>query len=316
MIQINASIVLYHNRKDQILKTIKSFLNTDLNVELYLIDNSLNDELKKLICIDERVKYIFNNANLGYGRAHNIAIRKSIDEDVKYHLVLNPDVYFNRGVLEKIYQYMESHPYVGNLMPKVLYPNGSIQYLCKLLPTPIDLISRKFFPFKRWEDIPELLKSSAERRIGSLVLKDVLGVGIMDPSSKTPNHDQKWKGKREDYELRLSGYDKIMNVPSLSGCFMFSKTNALKDVGIFDERFFMYLEDTDLNRRLHAKYNTIFYPEVSVYHEYAKESYKSKELLIYHIESAIYYFNKWGWFFDSERTKFNKRILEYLSLNP
>ena len=79
MPQINASIVHYHNKKEQLKKTIESFLNTVLDVKLYLVDNSSNDELKELKSIDSRIEYIFNNANLGYGTAHNIAIKKSID---------------------------------------------------------------------------------------------------------------------------------------------------------------------------------------------------------------------------------------------
>ena len=75
----------------------------------------------------------------------------------------------------------------------------------------------------------------------------------------------------------------------------------------------MYLEDTDLNRRIHSKYKTIFYPNVSIIHEYAKESYVNKKLLIYHIKSAIYYFNKWGWLFDKERGMINKKCLNELN---
>ena len=97
-----------------------------------------------------------------------------------------------------------------------------------------------------------------------------------------------------------------MNVPVLSGCFMFLRTSALKDVGLFDENIFMYLEDTDLSRRIHTKYKTIFYPKVQITHEYAKESNKSKKLLKYHIQSAIYYFNKWGWVFDKQRDEINQ----------
>ena len=51
-----------------------------------------------------------------------------------------------------------------------------------------------------------------------------------------------------------------------------------------------------------------YYPEVEIIHEYGKESYKNKKLLMYHIKSAIYYFNKWGWIFDKERDKLNKRF--------
>jgi len=117
------------------------------------------------------------------------------------------------------------------------------------------------------------------------------------------------------YELQFSGYKTEMNVPYLSGCFMFIRTEALICVGLFDENFFMYLEDTDLNRRIHAKYQTVFYPDVSVIHEYEKGSYKQLKLLLYHIRSAIYYFNKWGWFFDRERGDINSQCLSSIKKN-
>lgn len=271
MTQINASIVLYHNNKEQLIKAISSFLNTSLDVKLYLVDNSSNDDLKELCEIDERIEYIFNNANLGYGAAHNIAIRKSIADEVSYHLVLNPDIYFKSGVIEKLFEYMENHFDVGHLMPKVLYPDGEIQYLCKLLPTPVDLIFRRFIPFKRWKE-----------------------------------------KRNEKYELRWTGYDKLMNIPYLSGCFMLLRTSVLKEIGLFDERYFMYLEDVDLSRRIHRTYKTVFYPFVSVYHGYNKGSYKSMKLLKCHVNSAIKYFCKWGWFFDKERKYFNQQIIKEL----
>ena len=87
---------------------------------------------------------------------------------------------------------------------------------------------------------------------------------------------------------------------------MFLKCEVLKDIGLFDENIFMYLEDTDLNRRIHSKYKTIFYPKVEIIHEYAKESYVNKKLLMFHIKSAIYYFNKLGWIFDRQRDEINQ----------
>lgn len=265
MQQINASIVLYHNKKEQLIKAINSFLNTSLEVKLYLVDNSSNDDLKELKNLDDRIEYIFNNANLGYGTAHNIAMRRSISGCVQYHLVLNPDIYFKAGVLEELFSYMEANQDVGNIIPQIRYPDGDIQHLCKLLPTPTDLILRRFIPLKSWKE-----------------------------------------KRNKNYELRWTGYNNMMNVPSLSGCFMFLRCQVLKDIGLFDENIFMYLEDTDLNRRIHSKYKTIFYPKVEIVHEYAKESYVSKKLLMFHIKSAIYYFNKWGWIFDRQRDEINQ----------
>ncbi|ASM40520.1 glycosyltransferase family 2 protein [Campylobacter sp. RM12327] len=270
--QINGSIVLYKNDIKKISKVIDSFLaNKNLEFKLYLLDNSPNNDLNILSKKDNRIEYIFNNANLGYGKAHNIAIKKSINDGALYHVILNPDIYFDNTVINGILKYMEQNLDVGNIMPKVLYPDGEIQYLCKLLPTPIDLVFRRFIPFKG--------------------IKDMIN---------------------ERYELYFSQYDKIVNIPNLSGCFMFLRVEALKEVGLFDENIFMYLEDVDLNRRIHQKYKTMFYPHVQIYHEHGKESYKNKKLLKAHIKSAIYYFNKWGWFFDKDRKKINNKCINSL----
>jgi GT2 family glycosyltransferase len=271
--QISASIVTYNSDRTKLEETIRSFLNTSssLRIKLYILDNSPEDSLKN-ICDDNRCVYIFNGKNLGFGKAHNIALKKAITES-KYHLVLNPDVFFGDNVLEELFKYMEAHPEAGQVMPKVLYPNGETQFLCKLLPTPFDLLGRRFFSNAEW----------AERQ-------------------------------NRQYELHDSGYNKIMNIPCLSGCFMFLRTSALKKIGFFDERIFMYGEDVDLTRRMHGQYKTIFYPYVSIYHHYEKGSYKSFRLMLYNIHGAAIYFNTWGWFFDKDRKRINNSVIKaYLS---
>ncbi|HHG74671.1 MAG TPA: glycosyltransferase [Persephonella sp.] len=273
MAKLTVSIVLYNNQKRQIERVIKSVLSSNIKSKLILIDNSSTDNLRSFLRL-KGLEYIFNNKNMGFGRAHNIAMRKSIEERASYHLVLNPDVYFEQGVLEELYNFMEKNQGVGLVMPKVLFPDGNIQYLCRLLPTPFDLFGRRFLNFSLFERI-------INRR-------------------------------NEIYELRFTGYDNIMIVPNLSGCFMFLRTSVLQKVGLFDERFFMYMEDTDLSRRVYRVAETIYYPYVSIYHEYGRGSYKDKRLLKYHIKSAIKYFNKWGWFLDKERERINKEVLEKL----
>ena len=53
---------------------------------------------------------------------------------------------------------------------------------------------------------------------------------------------------------------------------------------------------------------TIFYPEVSVIHEHTRSSYKNLKMFIIHMINLIRYFNKWGWFFDMDRKKINRKI--------
>lgn len=272
--KLSASIVLYKTKIEDLKRVIDGYFAYEGEKQLFLVDNSPSDELKNVVTMypNNDIYYIFNNANMGYGKAHNIAIRKSIEQGLPYHIILNPDIIIEKGVLEKLTNYMEQHPEVGNIMPKITYPNGELQYLCKLLPRPIDLIFRRFLP---WEKIRNKIN--------------------------------------ERYELRFFNYNEIMNIPNLSGCFMFLRTKALEKVGLFDENIFMYIEDIDLNRRIHNVYRTIYYPDATVVHEYQKGSYKNKKLLKAHIRSAIYYFNKYGWFFDKDRTNINRNVLERIN---
>lgn len=266
---LNISIVLYNSDFVEISNLVNSLKeNTSIN-RVYLVDNSpiRNIEFEKC-----NVNYIFLGKNLGYGAGHNIAIQKTKDDGIKYHLVLNPDILIEPNVLDRLFEQMENNNDIGLIMPKIKYPNGQIQHLCKLLATPVDLIGRRFIPFPKW----------IEKR-------------------------------NKKYELQFTGYDKTMLVPSLSGCFMLLRTEILKQVGGFDERFFMYCEDFDLCRRVGRVSKTIYFPEVSVIHNYEKGSYKNYKLLKYHIVSAIKYFNKWGWFFDKERERINKETLTRLN---
>jgi GT2 family glycosyltransferase len=123
------------------------------------------------------------------------------------------------------------------------------------------------------------------------------------------------KKRNKIYELNGFEYNRILDLPVLSGCFMFIRTSVLEQVGGFDGRYFMYLEDIDLTRRINKISRTIFYPGVTVEHKFTKGSYENLQLLKYHIVSAIKYFNKWGWIFDNERTFLNRNVLSQLKKN-
>lgn len=262
---INVSIVLYKHSWSQTSQLINALLRIKGLNTLYLVDNSPvpSNEFS-----EKGAQYIFTGSNRGYGAGHNIALRKTLRQDVPYHLVINPDVELQPVIVEELLRYMEQHPQIGQLMPNIIYPDGSLQYLCKLLPTPLDLFGRRFLP-------------------SSIIRK-----------------------RMERFEMRSTGYKDIMEVPYLSGCFMLLRTSALKETGLFDERFFMYPEDIDLTRRMHKRYKTIFYPKVSVIHHHEQSSYSSKKMLMIHSINLIRYFNKWGWSFDPERKQINKRIIQ------
>lgn len=268
---LTASVVVYNTSDEQFNTLLNCVKESNCISKFYVIDNSPKKKTEYALQWD-KIEYIEHD-NTGYGSSHNIALKKAIEEGCDYHVVLNPDIEFGSDALSKIAEYMNQNTDVVYVLPKVVYPNGELQCLCKLLPNPSDLVLRRFLPKTKWS-----------------VRKDDL------------------------YSLKHSGYDKTMNPPCLSGCFMFLRVSTLKENNIFfDERYFMYLEDFDLMRRLHRVGKTVYYPLVTIIHNHAKESYKSKKMLKIHIQSAIKYFNKFGWFFDKERKQMNKKILNEIT---
>ena len=283
---ITASIVTYNNNLLDLEGILRSLLISPVQ-KLWIIDHSdtftrLEGELQEYKRRDDeyikhegrgfQLEYI-KESNKGYGCGHNIALHKAMEEGSHYHLVVNPDVWFGAEVIPALWRLMEEDESIALVMPKVLFLNGSVQHLAKLLPTPLDLFSRFFMPAK-------------------LISK-----------------------RNDRFELRHSGYDKEMNVPFLSGCFMFLRISALRSEGVFDERFFMYMEDVDMTRRLHAKYKTLFFPSVSIYHRFSRLSYHKWQLSLAHMISVVKYFNKWGWIYDKGRRRFNKKLLKELKKN-
>lgn len=113
---------------------------------IYVSDNSPIDELRDYCSKIEGIIYIYNNSNIGYGAGHNVAIKKAICIRADYHLVINSDVYFEDDVIKKIASYMEHNKDVAQVQPNIVYPNGRQQYTCRLLPTPANLIFRRFLP--------------------------------------------------------------------------------------------------------------------------------------------------------------------------
>lgn len=263
---LNISIVLYHpNWEQEVIPLVEELLRIKHLRKIYLLDNS--EERKsdvKAQLPSSKVRYMFMGANLGYGKAHNVALRESAWAQTELHLVMNSDVQVRAEDIDEMHDWMKANLQVGLLMPRVLNPDGTQQYLAKRLPTPLDVFGRRFLPQK--------LMARRNKR----------------------------------YELRDKDMNRPINAPYLSGCFMLLRTTAAVEAGIFDERYFMYPEDIDLTRSIHRNYLTLYYPEWSVVHAHAQDSYKNRHMLWIHVQNMCRYFNKWGWFFDRERREFNR----------
>lgn len=263
--RLTASLVLYNNPANQFGDAIRCFLEGS-DGRLVVIDNS-PVPLAHEFFGHPRVQYAFSGDNLGFGRAHNRALAM-IGAESDVHLYLNPDISFGPNVLPTLLDHFRTNDAAGAVMPRIEYMDGSLQRLCKLLPTPIDLFFRRYIP------VPALQRAINRR-----------------------------------YELHSLPQDRVTTIPFLSGCFLLARTQILQDLKGFDERYFMYMEDVDLVRRIGDRWQTNYVPSVSVSHGYQRASLNNRSLKKIHIRSAISYFQKWGWIWDRERRRRNRQVV-------
>lgn len=270
---MTASIVTYHTAIEELDRCLKSLLASDLVSWVMVIDNGEEPERIGHYCktyADDRIRYVAH-PNTGYGAGHNAAIREC---DQTYHLVINSDVFFDEGVLEALIAYMEKteNKDVAQVIPHVIYPDGSLQYVCRLLPTPVDLFFRRF--------MPSACGKNRDARY-------TLALSGYNQPMNAPYHMGCFM------LFRMKALDSI----------------KITDGQYFDERFFLYPEDIDITRRLHRQHRTMYWPEVTITHDHRQASYHSLHMTWVHFYNMCKYFNKWGWFSDRERKDFNRQIL-------
>ncbi|MCI5050544.1 MAG: glycosyltransferase family 2 protein [Rickettsiales bacterium] len=252
------SIVTYRSDFEKLQKAVETVHNTlKVPYAIMLVDNASGTHYQRKLDSLDRVNILHSPKNYGFGFGHNLAARKAPNSD--YFLVMNPDVEVNEGTIDNMIKYMDAYPDIGLLCPKVTFPEGELQPLNKRLPSVAVLFARRFMP-KKLQEHPKFEEM------------------------------MKW------YEMRDVGYDNVVDVPFVSGCFMLFRRDLYDRMGGFDERFFMYLEDCDITRRVRAAGKRALYlPTVSIVHHWERGSHKSIKLMFVMLKSMLTYFSKWGW---------------------
>lgn len=262
---LTVSIVTYHVDPDELKRCLAS-LDTEAVTTVYIVDNSSDESTRRIAESYGKAVYLAGD-NVGYGAGHNRALRRVLESgEATYHLVLNSDVRFDPEILTRLTALMDRYPGIGQLQPRILNPDGSMQWTVRRLPAPLDLIGRRF--------LPKSLMRKRDRR----------------------------------YLLQHIDHSRPFNVPYHQGSFMLLRVEALRRVGLFDERFFMYPEDIDLTRRIHRSYVTLYWPGERIVHDHRAASYSSGRMLRVHMANMVRYFFKWGWIFDRERRRENRRL--------
>jgi hypothetical protein len=218
--------------------------------------------------------YVHDPSNPGFGRGHNLTLQTFRSLNTDYYLLLNPDIRLNKGALERLCKYMDDHMHVSAVMPAVFSPDGCLQLLAKMLPRPEQLIARRFLP----------QNSRLQQRL------------------------------TKRYEVPAIAYKQPLWAPCLSGCCLLVRRSCWEAERGFDPRFFLYMEDFDLCRRLNRHGPTMVEPGAAVTHSHGRASYRWGKPLFWHMCSAWKYFQKWGWWRDVQRRQLNMEALAKLPM--
>lgn len=226
MIDVSVSIANFNQGAllERCLRSI--FENSEgTSLEVFVVDNASKDGSVDMV----REKFpnivlIVNEQNKGYAFANNQAIERS---EGRYVLVLNNDTIVLPSALPKMVEFMDEHPSVGLLGPRVLNPDGTLQRSCSNLPNFWRLTCRAFYI------------------------------------------DKLFPGNRVTGNLFMSywEYDSIREVGMVSGCCMLVRRDTIGQVGLMDERFFFYAEETDWCYRIRKKgWQIYFIPGAEIIH--------------------------------------------------
>ena len=102
-----------------------------------------------------------------------------------------------------------------------------------------------------------------------------------------------FKKVRDEFVRADEDLNDITDIDFCTGCFFMIRSEVFRELGGFDERYFMYLEDADLTRQVRRFGRTVYCPEVSVQHLWERGSAKSLKLLLIHLISFFKYLRKW-----------------------
>lgn len=249
--KVSASIVLYHAPAD-VLAAVQCLEDSDLPIELYVVDNSPEDTMAERIrWMCPGAKILPQKKNLGFGRGNNVVLPMLKS---KYHILVNPDVTFEKDLISRMAQYMDEHPDVAILTPRVFNPDGTEQFLPKKQPT-----------------VRYLLGGRLEKLGGP------------------------FRKLRREYTLADEHIAMPTDVGFATGCFLMIRTSVFRKLKGFDERFFLYQEDSDLSRRAMEVGRIVYHPEMCITHAWARENTKTFKGNMRQIVSMVKFFTKWGW---------------------
>lgn len=244
-------IILNWNRKKDTLECIKSvskLLTSKFQLQILVVDNFSSDGSVEAIRALEfpNLEIIVNKKNLGFAEGNNVGIRYALSIKADYVLILNNDTIIDKNLLVHLVKVIKKDKRVAALSPKIYFAGGY------------------------------------EYHKDRYHLKD-LGRVIWSAGGRI-DWDNVYCSNRGVDEVDKKQYNQIEEVDFATGSCIFLRSEALRQIGLFDWRYFMYLEDVDLCMRLKKKgWKILYVPKAFLWHKVAQSSKIGGELNDYFI---------------------------------
>ena len=226
-IEVSICIVTYHAR-DFLRDCLRSIYGTagSISFEIIVVDNHSEDGTVEMLRSEfPNVHLLVNNENTGYTRPNNQAMRIS---QGRYLLIINPDTLVEPNTIPELAGFLDAHPEVGIVGPKVLNRDGTLQKQCRRSE------ARPWDAFCYFSGLSRLFP-----------------------------HDKRFAG----YLMTYLSEDIVHEAEAVSGSCMLIRRNVVEQIGYQDEDFFAYQEDTDFCRRARLAGWKVFYdPAAQIVH--------------------------------------------------
>lgn len=233
-------IILTYNSEFWLKKTLTTLQSeylkkTKRNIKVTVVDN--NSEDNTLNTLRSSFRWV-NVIELHKNMGFAAGNNVAISQsEAEYVMLMNSDVESTEDSnFDELLLYLDEHPKVGAITPKIVFKNGTIDPAShRGEPTPWASLTYYF------------------------------GLERMFPNNKMFSRYHQW----------FKFIDTVHSIDAASGAALIVRNSVIKEVGLLDERFFMYAEDLDWCKRIReAGYKIIFYPTVTVIHHKYKSGIK------------------------------------------
>ncbi|MFW5697152.1 MAG: glycosyltransferase family 2 protein, partial [Fimbriimonadaceae bacterium] len=244
--------VVNWNVRDDLRACLQSLrqLEGEGSFEVIVVDNASADGSAEMVREEfPEVTLYALDQNLGFAAGHNYAL----DRRNGFHAALiNPDTVAHPGLVRSVLGYFHEHPEVGIIGPKVLNPDGSLQYSCRRFPNPVAAAFRNTI------------------------------LGRLFPNNRFTR----------EYLMTDWEHETERPVDWVSGCALFVRGEVLDAIGGLDADYYMYCEETDFCLRAHkAGYQVMYVPSGQITHAIGKSTDKvaNKMIVRFHRSMLRYY---------------------------